>query len=340
MEDLFFTYYEKPEKYTQINSSSETKKEEKENKNYYTKSHHSSDLTSLSLTPTETFSQTAENSYVPNDLSASKIMSGENSKLNYFSDIINYFKKAEPEKFSEYKNSKNFILKRKKEKNENISYNNNMNTSYNNNVQEKNKAPIYYIQVGNNTSNNILNGNIIYYIYNNFYFNYPVNIIQTKNNINKNDIDQENKENKALEKERENDNKSNSQEIEEKTETKKNDEIEIIKVEKKFENNRDKIDDNYFPKKRNNKNYNDKLIKKENKEIEIEYYEGNKHRFHKDYHIYNGPIDTKTYSHKFKAKYKQNEYFNKFNANFGGRRKNYFDEYRFYKRKYHQKMYY
>ena len=344
MENKFITYYEKPKKYKQINTSTENKKEEKENKEFYTKSHYSSDLTSFSFSTTEAFSQTSENSYIPSDLRSSNKLNIEKNRINYFSDVIDHFKKAEPEKFSEYKNSKNFIPKRKKEKIEYTNYTyNNINMPYNNNnVEENEMIPINYIQFANNTYNNIINGNIIYYIYNNFFFNYQMNKFQPENDINKANDKEENEDNKTPENESQDEKKNDSKNIEEKIETNKNDDIEIIKVRKKFKKNVDNIDDNYFTKKRNYKNYNNKTPINENKEIEIECYEGNRHRKKKDYHLHEEQFDMNTYSNNYKGKFKQHGFFNKGNGNgnCGGRRKNFFDENRFYKRKYHQQMYY
>ena len=336
MEYKNINYYEKPGKYYLNYSPEENRVEEKDNKKYYTKSHHSSDLTSFSYTPTEAFSQTSENSYNHNDTISHQNSIGENYTLNYFAEVITYFKQTEPAKFYEYKDSKNFIPKRKKEKiqkadNQN---NNNMICNNNNNTEENKIVPVYYIPVDTNTYNNIINGNIIYYVYNNFFFNSPMNNTQTENDLNKNE---NNKDNKTPEKEVK---KNKKFKEEEKIEIKKKDDIEIIKVEKKREKNINKIEGNYIIKKRQKKNNNKSPIPK-NEDKEIEYYESNKYRNKKkDFHMYDDQFESKTYSNNYKGKFRQYDNFNKFNGNIGGRKKNYFGENKFYKRKYHQPMYY
>ena len=203
METKINSYYEKPAKYNLNYSPEENGEKEKENQKNYTKSHHSSDLTSFSYTPTEAFSQISENSYYPNDLNTHQNLNGKNNKLNYFADVITYFKKTEPAKFYEYKDSKNFVPKRKKEKKENTSsqYNNINNPNSSNNNNEENKmVPVYYIPVDSNTYNNIINGNIIYYVYNNFYFNFSVNDNRTENDLNKSEKKEIIQDNKTPEK--------------------------------------------------------------------------------------------------------------------------------------------
>ena len=336
METKIISYYEKPAKKNLNYSSEENGEKEKENQKNYTKSNHSSDLTSFSNTPTETFSQISENSYHSNDLNTHQNLNGINGKLNYFADVITYFKKTEPAKFYEYKDSKNFLPKRKKEKIQNTSsqYNNINNPNSSNNNNEENKmVPVYYIPVDSNTYNNIINGNIIYYVYNNFYFNFSVNDNRTENDLNKTEKKEKaHQDNKTPEKANK---KIKETKKEEKIEIKKKDDIEIIKVEK----NKGNIEDNYYMKKRNKKNNNKSPIRK-NEDKEIEYYESNRHRNKKDFHLYEDPYEIQTYSSHYKGKYRQYEQYNKFNSNFGGRKKKYFDENKFYKRRYNQPMYY
>ena len=336
MEPKIINYYEKPEKYNLNYFPEENREEEKENKRYYTKSRHSSDLTSFSYTPTEAFSQTSENSYYPNDTISHQNSNGENDTLNYFAEVITYFKQTEPAKFYEYKDSKNFIPKRKKEKVEKTDnqYNNiSMPCNNSNNIEENKMVPVYYIPVDPSTYNNIINGNIIYYVYNNFFFNCPMNNYQTENDINKTE---KNEKSKTPEKESK---KNKEFKEEEKIEVKKKDDIEIIKIEKKREKNINKIEGNYIIKKRPKKNNNKSPIPK-NEDKEIQNYESNKYRNKKDFHMYDDQFESKTYSNNYKGKYRQYDNFNKFNGNFGGRKKNYFGENKFYKRKYHQPMYY
>ena len=290
----------------------------------------SSDLTSASSTTSETFSQTSEILYLPLYYIIKPI-----KRQNFFDEIIDYFKKTEPEKFHDYKKSKNFLPKMKKEKVKefNCENTNNINivNSNSNNNQNNKVNNNYYVQIGNNTYNNIYNGNVIYYVYNNFYFYYPVNKLQTgkEKNINK---DIEIKKDKDVEKEGNKNNKEEKEEIKEERE--KND-IEIIYVGKKTEKNRDMFDEKNYNKKKDNiyykKNYNN-----EKKDDDKEFFDDYKYRNRKDYYLYNEPIDDRIYPNKYRGKYELYERYNKFNGNFGGRRKKFFDENNFYKRKYYQ----
>ena len=290
----------------------------------------SSDLTSASSTTSETFSQTSEILYLPLYYIIKPI-----KRQNFFDEIIDYFKKTEPEKFHDYKKSKNFLPKMKKEKvkESNCENTNNINivNSNSNNNQNNKVNNNYYVQIGNNAYNNIYNGNIIYYVYNNFYFYYPVNKLQTgkEKNINK---DIEIKKDKDVEKEGNKNNKEEKEEIKEERE--KND-IEIIYVGKKTEKNRDTFDEKNYNKKKDNIYYK-KNYYNEKKDVDIEFFDDYKYRNRKDYYLYNEPIDDRIYPNKYRGKYKLYERYNKFNGNFGGRRKKFFDENNFYKRKYYQ----
>ena len=94
---------------------------------------------------------------------------------NYLNGIVDYFKRTEPQKFIEYKYSKNFW---KKDAEEIIDYpdceTSDMNLSYQNQiVNNEINMNDYYAEAINNYYNNFFNGNIIYYVYNNYYVNYP-----------------------------------------------------------------------------------------------------------------------------------------------------------------------
>ena len=85
----------------------------------------SSDSTSISLSQTENLSQSSEPSpVIPNINNFQKIYSNENiqkdlfqeEEMNFFYGVENYFLKLMPEKFSEYKKTKNYLPKNKKRK--------------------------------------------------------------------------------------------------------------------------------------------------------------------------------------------------------------------------------
>lgn len=286
----------------------ETTKEENQGTIYDTKSHHSSDLTSLSFNQTEALSQTSESPFISYDIKSSQNMD-TNHTLNFFEDVINYFRQTEPEKFEQYKKSKNFRPKKQIEKIEpQNSGNNESNINSPDDNSEDNKTiPIIYVPVDNITYNNMVYGNLIYCVYNNFYLNYAFNLSK---NEKVREANEEVKEDKIQKKE-------------EKIEINQKDDIEIINV-KKVEKNRN---DN-------------RIIQTEKEEREIGYYESNKYRnykSHKDYCSYDEPYDT--YAYNYKGKYRHYNNFNKYNRNFGGRRNN-FEENTFYKKKSYQRMYY
>ena len=301
----------------------------------------SSDLTSNSFTPTKAFSQTSESFFIPSELNIKpfKIQNSfEEKHKGYFDDIIDYFRKTKPEKFVEYKNTKNFMPKKKETKLEYSNYDN-MNEftmSYiNNNKNDDNKQMnnSYYMQIGNNYNyyNNIINGNIIYFFYNNFFFNYPMNKNKTTPEINK-------KENTEIKGNKNTNDKKDKTNIEEEKneiiENNKDNDIEIIYVK-----NKSKKYDQILDRKKE-RNYFEKQFNDNNLEKNIDLYEGKKYRKKNSYYSFNEPNDTRIYSNKYNSRYKNNVHYNKFNDNFGGKRKNYFDENYFYRRKYYKQMYY
>ena len=344
MKEKFITNNEKPKKYSYKSYPVKNKLKENQNKEYYTKSRHSSDLSSLSCTQTDAFSQNSENfnfqvnessSQNPSYLSYHKnYFEGEHT-INYFDNIIKHFIKTEPEKFLKYKNTKNFLPKRKRENIDNQCNDNN--NKYSNSINQYNNEernipkPIYYIQVDNSIYNQIINGNIVYYICNNYFYPVFLNQQNIENNIIKSDDKIEICENKIQENEAD---KHNVEEKEENKEAPKINDIEIIKVKK----DKNKIEDNYLFKKRNKK-CQIKESSKENKDIDIEYYESNKYRKKNEFNIYDRTFAQKTFSSYHNGTYKQKGHYNKFN-NFGSNAKHFFPENKFHRNKYYQHMYY
>ena len=152
--------------------------ENKENQKYIFNNNcvQSSDLTSVSFSQIENLSQTSDNIYVPYDIRISNLSENQKetkineNELDYFFGVENYFRKISPEKFEEYKNSRNYIPKKNiiKENKMNI----NISPQKNNNDENKiNKA----FQTGNNYFYYPINYNynILFYMYNNFFFNLP-----------------------------------------------------------------------------------------------------------------------------------------------------------------------
>ena len=313
------------------NLTIEDKAEIKKEKPIYTRSRHSSDLTSFSYTLSETLSQTSENVFIPCELKTSQNFNKSNQKESmndYFSGIENYYRKTEPNKFYEYKYTKNYLPKVKKEKNEftqyekpkkennninsiNIPFQNISNNKYDNNMNDG------LFQFAQNYYQNLFNGNIIYNIFNNFYLNYPFAFSKAQNDTKDKDKDNtlDNKNIKSTENTpKENKSPIKEKEAPEENKEKKND-IEIIYVNKKERLSRH--------------NFN------EEKKIDKEYYEP---RYSNN--NYRGKRDT--YINGYKRKNIFYEYNNKFNGNFNYEksRKKFYGENNFYKRKFFQQNYY
>ena len=213
MQEQYFTLSEKINKFSEISQKLESnpkilnqneinipqeeiKHEKPGKKDIYTKSRHNSDLTDLSYTPTETLSQTSDYIFFPSDskqsLNMNKSYSSQNSLhdncFDYFQGIEDHFKKTESERFHEYKNTKNYLPKKKREvENVNNEYQNMQYQDYIYGEEDENKMNNnnnnYFVPFGNNIYNNNLNGNIFYYIYNNFYFNCLNTMFPRENNI-------------------------------------------------------------------------------------------------------------------------------------------------------------
>ena len=277
----------------------------------------SCDVTSISLSQTENTSQTSENIFSnQNGISENpKETKFNENEFNYYFGVENYFRKIYPEKFDEYKSSINFLPKNRKDININKFQNNLSQTPIEENQMNNNN--INNFQYGNNLYYypiNGINGNIIYCIYNNFYFNF----LNTQSQpTNKNDKNQANnnteknfnqKEEDKKEKEKENFNK-----------IKDNENLKQDKIEDEYESV-------YIIKRKNNKS-NSNSNRKNNKMnfCKTLKQERPKEKMCKDkdynYHNYNN---------------RSNYYYN----NYDKRRKKFYGENNYYKKKYHKETYY
>ena len=286
----------------------------------------SCDVTSISLSQTENTSQTSENIFSnQNGISDNpKETKFNENEFNYYFGVENYFRKIYPEKFDEYKSSRNFLPKNRKDININKFQNNLSQTPIEENQMNNNN--INNFQYGNNLYYypiNGINGNIIYCIYNNFYFNF----LNTQSQpTNKNDKNQANnnteknfnqKEEDKKEKEKENSNK-----------TKDNENLKQDKIEDEYEsvyiikrkNNKSNSNSN----RKNNKMNFCKTLKQERPK--------EKRCKEKDYNYHN-------YNNRNNYYY-NNDNFNKFNGNYDKRRKKFYGENNYYKKKYHKETYY
>ena len=333
---------EKPEKMKNsqdeiIISKYENKREKKEIRILYSKSRHSSDLTSNSYTPTDALSQTSE--FIPNDQKQNKKINILHENIfNYFNGIENHFKKTEPHKFIEYKYSKNFLKKSADEIIDYCDYEvSDMNIPYQNqmskNVIDMNN---YYAEAINNYYNNIFNGNIIYYIYNNYYINYPYS--KSASEIVINNKFTKKTENKEIETKEKYQIKKDEEKKEEEEKTKNDNGIEIIKS-KKEEIIEDKNERTHYNKKYSKKKFHREYNKKDDEIDNCEQKEFKNKDYHehrkKDDSFYYNSIPLKTYSNNYKRKHIYYEYNNKFNGYWDKRKKYFYGEKNIYKKKYY-----
>ena len=284
----------------------------------------SCDVTSISLSQTENTSQTSENIFSnQNGISENpKETKFNENEFNYYFGVENYFRKIYPEKFDEYKSSRNFLPKNRKDTNINKFQNNLSQTPIEENQMNNNN--INNFQYGNNFYYypiNGINGNIIYCIYNNFYFNF----LNTQSQpTNKNDKNQANNITEKNFNQKEEDKK----EKENFNKTKDNENLQQDKIEDEYESV-------YIIKRKNNKS-NSNSNRKNNKMnfCKTLKQERPKEKRCKDkdynYHNYNNRNNY----------YYNNDNFNKFNGNYDKRRKRFYGENNYYKNKYHKETYY
>ena len=273
----------------------------------------SSDSTSITTSQIDTLSQNSESSlFFSNIINQKDLNKNENEEevvINYYDGIESYFFNIMPEKFINYKKTKNFLpknrFKEKEEKiiqkqneNENIKDDDKIikNNKFNQNSFQINQNPLYYAPFTN----------LFYCAYNPFYFNYPFTKLSNK------DLNQtSDKERKNIEQEIKNEDIINNniskegqeQEQEqvleqEQEQDQEEDVIYIIKKQKKNKN----YNKNYYKDKeqRNNKDNKNKIlninINKKNINDKYQYKHKNNYKiynYNKDYH--NNSIINKTY---------------------------------------------
>ena len=286
----------------------------------------SNDVNSISLSQTENTSQTSENIFSnTNVISESPKESKFNeNKFNYYFGIENYFRKIYPEKFDENKSSRNFLPKKSKDTNINkfqinLSQSNLEENKTNNNNNTNN------LQYGNNLYYYPVNGNIIYCIYNNYYFNF-LNIqsqLANKNGTNPTDSNTEKISNQK---------KEDKKEIEKESfnKIKNNENIKTEKIEDEYQNI-------YIIKRKNKQNNSNNKSNKGNfyKSSKQERPKENRYK-DKEYKNYN----YQNYNNNKNNYYYNNDNFNKFNGNYEKRKKRFYGENNYYKNKYHKETYY
>ena len=297
-------------------------------KEYFIKRRKSSDLTSVSFCPTDDMSITSENFFVPNEKKLSSYINNSNeievkteeNELDFFYGVEKYYRMISPEKFYEYKRTRNYLPKRNIKEKEEPKYENinipSPEQNIYNNIEENdtlNKSP----QINNNMFFFPMYGNICFYMYNNFLFNYINSLQKNKddtikeeskisNNINKNKNDTNIKE------------ESKEEEI-----PKKNDDIEVIVTKK------------YDIKKRKYQNYNKNTYHKYSKEDKYGYKEN--HYNNKNYFGNENTLRRKPYKNwnNYIEDFKEGNQYKKFNDNNDRRRnKNYYEN-NFQRKKYY-----
>ena len=292
---------------------------------------HSSDLTSVSLSQAENLSQTSDNMLIVGDIRLNNISENQTEEKNngqdleYFSGFENYFRKISPEKFIEYKNSRNYLPKKRRDVNKNTNKDNIVKENLylnDNNIFDKNQMNNTIFQSPNNLFYYPINANCLYYMYNNFYFNiFNVQTQPQKEDANKNE---------------------EKKEIENKIEEKK----EIAKTKNNFdetviENNKKiKIEEEgeyehiYIIKKKSNKNFNKSINNKNNFIKPVKQERPNEKRNRQCNHYnYNNNNRNNYY-------YNNNDNYNKFNGNYEKRKKRPYFENNFHKKKYNKEIYY
>ena len=169
----------------------------------------SSDSTSFSISQIENLSQTSESSLLnscilnPNFIvQRDPIIKNDKEEINYFYGVEDYFYEIMPDKFYEYKKTKNYLPKFHIKSNEDKEKKNSQNDEEKkyiqddkdiNNIKKEGEAKINKekdINEGNNfkqfQQNNLyypMFNNIFFYNYNIYYYNYPY-IQMYNNNLN------------------------------------------------------------------------------------------------------------------------------------------------------------
>ena len=319
----------KPDKLDEIDYTKENQKENLIN------SIQSSEMTSISLSQAENLSQISDNIYIPNESKQNNLspeIKIEEKNVDYFFGYENYFRELFPEKFDEYKTSRNYLPKKQRDPNKNQNYENSFSNSININEtqnefnnQEENKIDINNnFQFGNNFYYYPMNGNFFYYLYNNFYINYS----NAQSSIPPEEIEKHSPklDDNAIIKEEEI-KKLNKNETEQKIDIKHENKNEKNDEEGEYENI-------YIIKRKNvRNNYNNNIKKKYIKQEKPE--RPNEKRNNKDYNFYN--INNKN---NYYYKNNNNDNYTKFNGNYDKRKRRFNYENNFYKKKYHKEIYY
>lgn len=301
-------------------------------KEYFIKRRKSSDLTSESICPTDDMSITSENFFIPTEKKQSSYINysneteeeDEENELDYFYGVKKYFRKTSPEKFYEYKRTRNYIskkslIKKEEPKAEKVQSPDRQKEVF---IPQSNMTYNYPPQFTNNMICFPVFGNM-FYMYNNFFFN--INSLQKE-------------ESKVIEEEIKKDSTPDTAPKEEEKENKKvkeDDDIEAFKG-KKYYGKGNKCFAQRKKYQHYNKNkyhkYSKEGIKEQNYTYNLdETYHYNKSSFENE----NWRKNQSRYWNKFSEDFNEGTYYKKYDGNYDRRWNKKYYENNFQRKKYY-----
>ena len=301
-------------------------------KEYFIKRRKSSDLTSESICPTDDMSITSENFFIPTEKKQSSYINysneteekDEENELDYFYGVKKYFRKTSPEKFYEYKRTRNYIskkslIKKEEPKAEKVQSPDRQKEVF---IPQSNMTYNYPPQFTNNMICFPVFGNM-FYMYNNFFFN--INSLQKE-------------ESKVIEEEIKKDSTPDTapkEEEKENKEVKEDDDIEAFKGKKYYGKGnkcfaqRKKYQ--YYNKNKYHK-YSKEGIKEQNYTYNLnETYHYNKSSFENE----NWRKNQSRYWNKFSEDFNEGTYYKKYDGNNDRRWNKKYYENNFQRKKYY-----
>lgn len=301
-------------------------------KEYFIKRRKSSDLTSESICPTDDMSITSENFFIPTEKKQSSYINysneteeeDEENELDYFYGVKKYFRKTSPEKFYEYKRTRNYIskkslIKKEEPKAEKVQSPDRQKEVF---IPQSNMTYNYPPQFTNNMICFPVFGNM-FYMYNNFFFN--INSLQKE-------------ESKVIEEEIKKDSTPDTapkEEEKENKEVKEDDDIEAFKGKKYYGKGnkcfaqRKKYQ--YYNKNKYHK-YSKEGIKEQNYTYNLdETYHYNKSSFENE----NWRKNQSRYWNKFSEDFNEGTYYKKYDGNYDRRWNKKYYENNFQRKKYY-----
>ena len=301
-------------------------------KEYFIKRRKSSDLTSESICPTDDMSITSENFFIPTEKKQSSYINysneteeeDEENELDYFYGVKKYFRKTSPEKFYEYKRTRNYIskkslIKKEEPKAEKVQSPDRQKEVF---IPQSNMTYNYPPQFTNNMICFPVFGNM-FYMYNNFFFN--INSLQKE-------------ESKVIEEEIKKDSTPDTapkEEEKENKEVKEDDDIEAFKG-KKYYGKGNKCFAQRKKYQYYNKNKYHKYSKEGTKEQNYTYnlnetYHYNKSSFENE----NWRKNQSRYWNKYSEDFNEGTYYKKYSGNYDRRWNKKYYENNFQRKKYY-----